>query len=118
MARVRMTMDDIKAMAANDIDPAVLHRTTETDIARQMAEDGEDDDFDASSGRVVVPPAFVRAKTGLTQEQFARALRIPVETLRDWEQGRTRPDPAANSLFRLVNADPERMLGLLQDAAT
>lgn len=116
MARVRMTLEDIRAIAADDVDAATLHRTTEADIARHAVEDGEIADEDAPSGRIVVPPALVRSKTGLTQEQFARALHIPVKTLRNWEQGRTRPDPAANSLFRLVNADPEKMLGLLQDA--
>ena len=113
MARVRMTADQIKAAALTDLDPAKVRATTEDEIRRQAIEDGEDPDVDGTPSHPVIPPAVVRAKTGLTQEQFARALRIPVKTLRNWEQGRTRPDPAANALFVLVNADPTRMLALL-----
>src|SRR5580658_1048468 len=34
----------------------------------------------------------LRARLGMTQEQFAHACRLPLGTVRDWEQGRTRPD--------------------------
>jgi putative transcriptional regulator len=54
----------------------------------------------------------------MTQEQFARALRIPVATLRNWEQGRNAVDPAARSLLILVAHDPESVLSTLaSDAA-
>ena len=33
----------------------------------------------------------IRAKTGMTQAEFAAAFGFPAGTLRDWEQGRTRP---------------------------
>lgn len=111
-----MTMEDIKVRAAGDVDHASLYRTSEADIRRHAAEDGDVEQQADQPGRVVIPPALVRAKTGLSQEEFARALGIPVGMLRDWEKGRKRPDPAANSLFVLINADPERMLGLLQPA--
>jgi putative transcriptional regulator len=113
MARVRMTAEEIRAAASKDVDVAKVRATTEDEIRRHAIEDGEEPDADNASGHVVIPPALVRAKTGLTQDQFARALRIPVKTLRNWEQGRTRPDPAANALFVLVNADPPKMLALL-----
>ena len=113
MARVCMTADQIKAAASADVDPVKVRATTEEEIRRHAIEDGDDPDFDGAPRHAVIPPALIRAKTGLTQEQFARALRIPVKTLRNWEQGRTRPDPAANALFVLLNADPPRMLALL-----
>jgi putative transcriptional regulator len=34
----------------------------------------------------------LRRALGLTQEEFATRFRIPLGTLRDWEQGRTEPD--------------------------
>lgn len=37
----------------------------------------------------------LRARLGMTQQQFAHAYRLPLGTVRDWEQGRTRPDPPA-----------------------
>jgi len=56
------------------------------------------------------PPArFVR----LTQEQFAQAMGISVHTLRNWEQGRVRPDPAARSLLLAVYRNPKAVLAAL-----
>ena len=53
-----------------------------------------------------------RAKTlrralGLTQEEFAARYRIPVGTLRDWEQGRTEPDQPARAYLLAIAGDPE-----------
>jgi putative transcriptional regulator len=56
---------------------------------------------------------LAREKTGLSQERFAAALDLPVATLRNWEQGRFNPDPAARALMRIVAKDPERILALL-----
>src|SRR5271166_4768456 len=39
----------------------------------------------------------LRERLGLTQEAFAAAYRIPVGTLRDWEQRRKNPDAPARA---------------------
>ena len=49
----------------------------------------------------------IRAATGLTQAAFAAAFGFPAGTLRDWEQGRTRPDMAARSYLLVIQHDPE-----------
>jgi putative transcriptional regulator len=49
----------------------------------------------------------------MTQVEFAEVLRIPVATLRNWEQGRVRIDPAARALFRILNRDPKHALKAL-----
>jgi len=43
----------------------------------------------------------------MTQEEFAAAYRIPVGTLRDWEQRRTEPDQANRAYLRVIAVDPE-----------
>jgi putative transcriptional regulator len=53
-----------------------------------------------------------RAKTlrralGLTQEEFAARFRIPIGTLRDWEQGRSEPDQPARAYLTVIARDPE-----------
>jgi putative transcriptional regulator len=53
-----------------------------------------------------------RAKTlrralGLSQEEFAARYRIPLGTLRDWEQGRTEPDQPARAYLIVIARDPE-----------
>ncbi len=48
----------------------------------------------------------LRRFTGLTQEQFAQALSISVHTLRNWEQGRRRPEGPALALLRVAARHP------------
>ena len=55
----------------------------------------------------------LRRALGLTQEEFALRYRIPLGTLRDWEQGRTRPDRAAVTLLDMINRNPQGVLALL-----
>ena len=50
--------------------------------------------------------AAIRARHGLSQREFAALLGIDADTLRNWEQGRNRPDPAALSLARVFDAAP------------
>lgn len=111
MASVRMNA--AQAKAAGRIDRAKVEATTEEDIRRHMAEDGFDPDKPFDGLREIVPVATLRHRTGLSQEQFAKALRLPLATLRNWEQGRTPPDPAALSLLALVADDPERAMRVL-----
>ena len=48
----------------------------------------------------------LRRFTGLTQEQFAKALAISVHTLRNWEQGRRTPEGPALALLRVAARHP------------
>lgn len=113
MARmVRMTHDEIIAKPA-DIDWGKVNATTEDDIRRYMIEDGEDPDAELGEFVAVRPPALVRKELGMTQDAFAAALHIPLATLRNWEQGRTRPDPAAQALLRAVANDPKAVLAAI-----
>jgi putative transcriptional regulator len=43
----------------------------------------------------------------LTQEKFAARYRIPLGTLRDWEQGRAAPDQPTRAYLALIARDPE-----------
>ncbi|MGN6550264.1 MAG: helix-turn-helix domain-containing protein [Pararhizobium sp.] len=49
----------------------------------------------------------IRRALGLTQEEFASRFRIPVGTLRDWEQGRAEPDQAARAYLTVIAREPE-----------
>ena len=50
-----------------------------------------------------------RERLGLSQAGFAERLRLPVGTVRDWEQGRRSPDAAAITLLRLVAGAPQAL---------
>ena len=47
----------------------------------------------------------LRRATGLTQEEFCARFRIPLGTLRDWEQGRSEPDKPARAYLRAIAGD-------------
>ena len=59
----------------------------------------------------------LRERLGLTQEAFAAAYRIPVGTLRDWEQCRKRPDAPARAYLTVIARNPEAVAGFLGEAA-
>jgi len=63
---------------------------------------------DASRGRAHPPidVKAIRARTGKSQQAFADAYRLPVGTVRDWEQMRRQPDAPARALLSLIAADP------------
>ena len=49
----------------------------------------------------------IRRALHLTQEEFSVRYRIPLGTLRDWEQGRTEPDQAAQAYLQVIATEPE-----------
>jgi putative transcriptional regulator len=49
----------------------------------------------------------VRKKLGLSQAQFSKLLGISVATLRNWEQGRRKPDGPARVLIGIAATHPE-----------
>lgn len=56
--------------------------------------------------RRVAPVKRIRWQLGLSQEDFAERFEIPIGTLRDWEQGRSRPDRAAAAYLKVIGSDP------------
>lgn len=50
--------------------------------------------------------ATLRDFIGLTQAEFAQAVGISVHTLRNWEQGRRRPEGPALALLRIAARHP------------
>ena len=59
----------------------------------------------------------LRRFVGLTQVQFAQAMGISVHTLRNWEQGRRRPDGPAIALLRIAARHPRIIRENLETAA-
>lgn len=49
----------------------------------------------------------VRRKMGLSQSQFAARFGFPPATLRNWEQGRARPDAPTRVLLAVIAKHPE-----------
>ena len=112
MAIVHRTLEQIRRMKPKT-DRTKINKTTAADIRRHMMEDGQSHAGDLSSFAPVIPPQILRKHLGMTQSEFSKALRIPLSTLRNWEQGRVLPDPAARSLLTIVAKNPKIALKAL-----
>ena len=55
----------------------------------------------------------VRRKMGLSQSQFATKFGFPPATLRNWEQGRSRPDAPTRVLLAVIAKHPEAVEDVL-----
>ena len=64
---------------------------------------------DASRARVakMVDIKAIRTARGLSQGEFSRRYRLPLGTLRDWEQHRRMPDTGSRLYLAMIAADPE-----------
>ncbi|MFI5023873.1 MAG: helix-turn-helix domain-containing protein [Alphaproteobacteria bacterium] len=55
----------------------------------------------------------LRARLGISQADFAGRYGLDVATVRNWEQGRTKPYGPAVALLQLIDRDPEKVVALL-----
>lgn len=94
-----MTEEEIYAAALSDPDALPM---TEAQLARSKRVNAVKD---------------IRRRLDMTQAAFAAAFRLPLSTVRDWEQGRTMPDAPARTLLTAIARDPETMRRLINGEA-
>lgn len=96
------------------VDWARIDAMTDEDIDRQIAEDPDAapdiSDWSLDDPRVVVMVPVdvkaIRARLGLSQEEFARDFGLTAATVRDWEQQRRVPRGPSLSLLRIIDREP------------
>jgi putative transcriptional regulator len=61
--------------------------------------------------RIHVPETMdvkkIRMRLGLSQEAFAETYGFALSAVRDWEQGRRRPERSARILLKIVEKEPD-----------
>jgi len=64
------------------------------------------------------PPTVrdLRRRARLTQQQFAAKLGVPVETIRNWEQGKRAPRGPARALLAVIAHAPDTVFDALAKA--
>ena len=69
--------------------------------------------------RQYTPPDVraMRERYGLSQSRFAALMGISLGTLRNWEQGRRRPEGSARVLLEVVAKHPDAVLDAVQHPA-
>jgi len=75
----------------------------------------------ASSARVhlieVPDVRAIRRKLHMSQPEFAQKYRIPLPTLRNWEQGRRQPDAPAAAYLHVIAKRPREISEALKSDA-
>jgi len=91
------------------IDARKVDATTEAALARQAADDEAEARVDAAAYA-----RRVRLRTGLTQAAFAGRIGVPLDTVRNWEQGKRSPAGPARALLKVLDHSPEAALAALE----
>jgi putative transcriptional regulator len=104
--------DAIDALTDEELTAAALADPDAQPIPR-----GTDEELEKLGLHRLVNVKKLRERLGLTQEAFAAAYRIPVGTLRDWEQGRKNPDAPARAYLMVIDRNPEIVAQSLRRAA-
>lgn len=55
----------------------------------------------------------LRERLGATQEEFALRFGLDINTVQNWEQGRSRPDPGSRAYLSLIRRDPAYVEAML-----
>lgn len=115
MAIVKAT-PEVVAEALAKVDWVAMDAKTDDDIARAVAEDPDAAPVLTAAETAASLARSVRRRLGLTQAEFAGRFRVPLGTLRDWEQNRRQPDAPALAYLRVIAREPEVVARALEPA--
>lgn len=110
MVALRQALEDAETdpelLAVDPLDP-------ESDSQTMAPEEPPVRRFNGSAGKDI---RTLRGRLGLSQQRFADAFGVSVGTVRNWEQGRRRPDGPAQILLQVIDREPNAVLRALSDA--
>ncbi len=113
MTRMTVTPEKREAIMRS-VDWERVRAVTEAEVEHDLATDPDAaaplTEAEGRGLRVQV----IRKRLGLSQLAFAQRFHIPVGTLRDWEQGRVRPDNAAWAYLRVIDREPAAVVRALE----
>ena len=74
-------------------------------------------DLPAGTYKVYIPENIdvkaIRENMGLSQASFANRFGLSVFSLRNWEQGKRQPDPAARAYLKVIEKAPDIVIKVL-----
>ena len=98
--------------SANDAAPDIAPVLARADAAAGSSATGPEAQVAAAYAR------GVRARTKLTQSEFAARIGVPIETVRNWEQGKRSPRGPARALLKVIDKAPQVAFAVLGNAKT
>jgi putative transcriptional regulator len=112
MAIVKVTPALI-TQAMHETDWKAQDAKTDAEIVREIASNPDAAPILDEAETAAALARLIRHRLGMSQTQFAAMFRVPVGTLRDWEQGRKKPDAPALAYLRVIARDPEAVMRAL-----
>jgi putative transcriptional regulator len=103
MMRVRLKADG----RIVEILPDGSEGTLATSSAVPDGRNGVHQDTDALYAKAI------RARSKLTQAEFAARIGVPIETVRNWEQGKRSPRGPARALLKVIDKAPQVAFAVL-----
>ena len=91
--KIAAGLDEAIAVARGDLEPARLHVPAELDLK------------------------IIRAKTKLSQNDFAHRFGFTADQIKAWEQGRSRPLGGVRAYLMMINTDHEAVSRLFEQAS-
>ena len=104
----RFKVPRTKTMPVGQVDLARVDATTSAQIRQQK----RSDTLEAKSDAVAYVRG-IRERLGFSQPEFALRINIPLDTLRNWEQGKRKPTGAATALLKILDKAPDAALAAL-----
>ena len=105
---VEILPDGSERALPGQFDPASSRAVPAAGVALRSAANGAPPDAAYARG--------VRARTKLTQAEFAARIGVPIETVRNWEQGKRSPRGPARALLKVIDEVPEVAFAVLSAA--
>lgn len=107
MKTVRVTISGSTSSAGRS-DLVRIDATSESDIALHQAADDAELRLDSAKYT-----RRIRKRLGLSQSEFSQRIEVPLDTIRNWEQGKRSPTGAAKALLKILDKAPEAALSAL-----
>lgn len=107
---IKFRVDRNNPPTLTEAERARLEAMTDAEITAAADSDPDNppmDDEELARMEAAQTVRRVRARTGLSQNQFAATFRINIGRLRDLEQGRTKADSALLAYLAVIYREPE-----------
>jgi putative transcriptional regulator len=117
--RVRLKADGrIVEILADGSERAIASAATAgaANVAATFVGAGAVDAPVGGQGRDAAYAKGIRARAKLTQAEFAARIGVPIETVRNWEQGKRTPRGPARALLKVIDQAPQVAFAVLDTA--
>ncbi len=113
-ARQETDWGSLDGLSDAELEQAIAEDPDAAPDLAQALRRGDFRQVDPTSGEVDV--VAIRARSGLSQRDFARRFGLDLRALQDWEQGRRRPTRSVASYLRVIDRAPEAVAEALAGA--